>query len=297
MAVASRVIRKIELAQEILNLAHQEKWEAGRHVTEAELCAALGVSRSPVRAALGVLRDWGSVSHRSRRGHFLRFDAEELLGAWRDLPASTEEDLMFRILRARLSGELAATITQVDVAERFGVPRTLAASVLARMTSEGLVERRKGRGWRFLPEFESAASRRRGYEFRLLIEPAALLLPSFEIDRPALDRLHLVHREVLERTDRRLSVPSGIYRIDASFHETLAGFSGNAFVRQSVQTQNRLRRFFEHHGYRNPRRTEDWCGEHLAVIEALRVGRLKEASAALRRHLQNAAAVEPGEGQ
>ncbi len=41
------------------------------------------------------------------------------------------------------------------------------------------------------------------------------------------------------------SAGTPVSRAAASFHETIAGFSGNAFLIQSIQQHNRLRRLIE----------------------------------------------------
>jgi DNA-binding GntR family transcriptional regulator len=51
--------RRAQLERDILQLATQQNCERGYHVTEQELVAQFGVSRSPVPAALKVLEEPG----------------------------------------------------------------------------------------------------------------------------------------------------------------------------------------------------------------------------------------------
>jgi hypothetical protein len=44
--------------------------------------------------------------------------------------------------------------------------------------------------------------------------------------------------------------------------------SGNLFVLQAIQQQNRLRRLLEFGSYHNKRRVKAWCEEHVAIIDA-----------------------------
>jgi len=53
--------RRAQLERDILQLATQQNWERGYHVTEQELVAQFGVSRSPVPAALKVLEEPGPL--------------------------------------------------------------------------------------------------------------------------------------------------------------------------------------------------------------------------------------------
>jgi DNA-binding GntR family transcriptional regulator len=72
-----------------------------------------------------------------------------------------------------------------------------------------------------------------------------------------------------------------------------AEFCGNAFFVQAIQHQNRLRRLLEFGSYFNRRRVQDWCREHLAIIEAIATGDLGQASAKMRLHLEQALAAAP----
>ena len=288
MPTEKRLIRKIELAREIMRLAHQFGWPAGRHLKEVELCEALGVSRSPVRAALEILDEWGFVERQANKGYFLHREVKNPLFVGRDVPTSVEDDLMLRIIEARLSGALDEVVTQVEIMKVFGKSRNIVDSVLARTASEGIMERRKGRGWRFLPTFESLASHEDGNRFRQLIEPAAILMPTFRVDHAAFTKCRIAHIDLLENAESDRIAPGWIFRIDAEFHELIAASSNNAFVLQSVQNQNRMRRIFEYSGYANRRRITDWCREHLSIIDALERGRREAASELMRKHIGNA---------
>jgi DNA-binding GntR family transcriptional regulator len=84
-----------------------------------------------------------------------------------------------------------------------------------------------------------------------------------------------------------------LFETDAAFHEMCAEFCGNAFFVQAVQHQNRLRRLLEFGSYANSRRVQDWCREHVAIIEAIAAGDLNQASARMRLHLEHALATTP----
>lgn len=78
-----------------------------------------------------------------------------------------------------------------------------------------------------------------------------------------------------------------LYMIDAEFHETIAGFTGNSFFQQAIQQQNRLRRAMEYNTYSNHARVRQWLAEHLAVIDALGSDQPSEAARLMRDHLDN----------
>ncbi len=293
MTTDKRGIRRIQLAQRILQIASTGGWKKGRHLTEMELCELLEVSRSPVRSALSQLEQWGAVIKRRNQGYFLEQDAEGLLAIGAEAPPSTEDELYMKLIEARLSGKVSEVVTQVEVMAAFDTPRKAVEIVLSRMSEEGLLERLPGRGWRFLPAFDENLSWEKGYEFRLLIEPAAMLMPSFKVDREKLTNCRLAHQDLVSTVRAGKEVAAWIYEIDSHFHELIASFSQNGFFVQAVQNQNRLRRLMEYKGYSNRRRIIDWCNEHMAIIEALERGQIERASELMRHHLSNASTTTP----
>jgi DNA-binding GntR family transcriptional regulator len=127
------------------------------------------------------------------------------------------------------------------------------------------------------------------YEFRLIIEPAMMLLDKFNIDQEAVERLRQDHLKLLDAATRGRPIDRmWTYDLDASFHETIAGFSGNTFLIQSIQQHNRLRRLIEYRGYGRYERVKAWAAEHLAILDALQRGLPKRAADGMRRHLTNA---------
>lgn len=284
-----RAIRRIELAQDILRLARKSNWQKGRHLTETSLARILEVSRSPIRAALRELEEWGAVSQRTNHGFFLSVDAPNLDHIDKDQPPTPEDALYLQMLDLRLAGGLEDVVTQVDVMHRFDRPRAIVERVLSRMVDEGLMDRLKGKGWRFQPMFQGPHSWEKGYEIRLMLEPSVFMLPEFSIDSGALEAAKQDHQRLHDAPgDGDTAMSKRAYRIDAAFHEMIAGFSGNGFIVQTVQHQNRLRRLLEHRGYPRRHRIDDWRREHLAIIDRLERGRLQEASDLMTQHLTRA---------
>lgn len=284
-----RNIRRIKLAREILDLAARQGWTEGHHLTEIGLSAALGVSRSPVRMALRQLQDWGAVTVRPNLGVFLRQDAEALLGLAREEPLSAEEVLYRDLLQARFEGRIDEPVTQSGLMKQFGRPRAVVEQVLNRMQDEGLLHRLRGKGWVFEPQFESLQSWHMSYEFRLLLEPAQFLLEAFAVDPRLIEESRADHARLISALGAEAPrLGRDTFDTDARFHEMLAGFSGNRFLLQAIQQQNRLRRALEYRGYVHRARVLDWCGEHLAILDALDAGDRAQAAALMRSHLQNA---------
>lgn len=294
MVADKRSIRRVQLAQKILRLAHQSEWQRGHHLTEQKLCAQLGISRSPLRAALGLLVEWGAVAKRPNQGFFLEGDTSELLTLGREAPPTVEEDLHLAIVDARLSRRIGDTVTQVELMSLFDRPRSVVERVLLRMVHDGLMERLSERGWRFLSTFEDSQSWETSYQFRLLLEPGGILFSQFEVDQEKLSSCRLAHLDLLTAIEAGREPASWIYRIDSDFHELIASFGKNVFFLQAVQNQNRLRQMWEYRGYGNRRRVADWCHEHLAIIASLERGQFAQSAELMRRHLENGAAVTKG---
>jgi DNA-binding GntR family transcriptional regulator len=281
--------RRAQLARDIVRLATQENWQRGYHITEQELVAQFGVSRSPVRAALKVLEQRGILQARRNQGYLLAQDRRDLERIRIEVPRTADDELYLKIIGDRSSAALPEAITQADLLRRYRTNRAQLARVLVRMTNEGIVVRLKGHGWRFLPTLTGMNSAAASYEFRLMVEPAMMLLTQFKVDQEAVQRLREDHLKLLDHATRRRPVDRAwTYDLDASFHESIAGFSGNAFVIQAIRQHNRLRRLIEYGGYGQLERVKAWAAEHLAILQALRRGHLKRAAEHMRQHLTNA---------
>ncbi|MFP3700322.1 FCD domain-containing protein, partial [Burkholderia sp. SIMBA_013] len=100
-------------------------------------------------------------------------------------------------------------------------------------------------GWQFAPSLENREALDESYRFRMTIECAGLLEPTFRLDRNALERMRAAHEALIQRDDAGISAAE-FFGLNAAFHEMLARCSGNRYILQAVQQQNQLRRLEEH---------------------------------------------------
>ncbi|EJJ28090.1 GntR family transcriptional regulator [Rhizobium sp. CF142] len=273
------------LANQILDLIRDAKFEIGHHLREQQLGDMLGVSRTPVRAALNLLAERGIVEARKNQGFFLKAQQVALHRTELEVPATADQDLYARIVEDRLSGILGDSITQAELTRRYNIDRTLLQRTLTHLVNDGLLSRNSGRGWTFRPTLDSQVALRDSYDYRSTLEPAGLLLSSFQFDAGLLERSRLEHLYLEGHPDIASVDPRQLFETDAQFHEMIAAFSGNIFFLQAIQQQNRLRRLLEFGGYSNRRRVRDWCREHLDIIEAIFQGDRALASSLMLSHL------------
>lgn len=276
------------LAKQILDLIEEARFEVGYHLREQQLADLLGVSRTPVRAAMGVLESFGVVEARKNQGYFLAQPPDGLHRIELDLPPSADEDLYNRLVTDRLAGTIPASLTQTDIAQRYAVDRVTMTRALSRLSEDGLIIRNKGHGWSFQPSLDSAMTLKNSYDFRLTLEPAGLLLPTFSPDRSVLERCRREHIFLVSQLGGNSVTPKQVFETDANFHEMLAEYSGNVFMYQSMQQQNRLRRLLEFQGYVNRKRIREWCGEHVEILESILDGDMETAAARMHEHLSHA---------
>ncbi|AVO44383.1 FCD domain-containing protein [Phreatobacter cathodiphilus] len=290
--------RTIALARQIADLAARCGWSEGRHVTELELARQLGLSRTPVRAAMKVLIELRLVEARPNQGFFLLRDGAAFGSLHLEAPAAPEDLLYGQILKDRISNALPSEVSRGVLSARYAVSRPILDHVVGRLVDDGLLMRGAGRSWRFVETMNDIDSVRASYDFRLMLEPASLLLDTFRPDSGVLNTLRERHVALL--TDiGDATVPEDIRRqrlmrrsiavaLDADFHGGLAGFTGNPFLVAAVRQQIDLRRLLELGTYEEAERVMAWSNEHIVVIDALLAGDPGAAAAALRHHLARA---------
>jgi len=283
---------RARLAGRILIHARERGFGPGAWLSENALAQTFGVSRTPIRGALAVLSNRGLLNVVARRGYVLkRAVRDQDLEPYADF-ASEDDKLVRRMAADRFAGTLADTVSEMDLMRRYGVARGALARVLNGMVLDNVIERRSGNGWRFLPALDATQLHEDSYRFRLLIEPACVLEPTFRLDKARAQRLRQTHVGLLAQGLEKLNSIK-FFELNAEFHEFIGGCSRNRFLEQAVIHQNRLRRFFSYIAVFAPERMRVSCSEHVAILDRLMAGEREHAATLLWRHLLGSSRVRP----
>jgi DNA-binding GntR family transcriptional regulator len=278
-----------QLALNIEGLIAAGDLRPGDTLAERSLAERFDVSRSPIRQALKLLQDKGLVATREDGGYTVatavRLPVLEL-----PPPSSVDESepAYLKIAEDRLEGRLPDKVSESDLMRRYDLTKAQLGAILQRIVHEGWIERSPGHGWRFLPILTSPETYDQGYRFRILIESAALMEPGFRVDEAALRKCLAEQQELIDGAVEWAS-PAQLFDANTRLHETIAGFSGNVFILESLKRINRLRRLMEYKKVVDREAAARRCKEHKVLIELLLNGQREAATDFIRLHLRDAA--------
>lgn len=276
------------VAREIVALARRDNRPAGYHMPRLALAREIGTSHNPVEAALAHLARIGIVRHEKDRGYFLARDAQQLGTSAKKLSPSGEDPLYRRIAEAKLTHRLPETITEAGLIRRFNATRNAVRKALARIQQEGWIERRAGHGWTFLPLIDSVEAYEENFEIRRVIEPACLLGKKFMAVAGELQALKR-QQAFMAGGGYGAMTPVEWADINAHFHETLARWSGNRFMLQTIRRINQLRKLVEYRAVAtDPDARARQAAEHLRILVAIERSDRERAAILLREHLEGA---------
>lgn len=282
-SVDSKTDLQLRLVRQLLTKIADGALEPGTHLREVELSQVFGVSRTPLRAALAQLTALGAAERGWGRGLYVRATpeiAEQMLSS---LPQEDEEQIKEQIARDWFEGQIPREVSESFFRSRYGLGKK--SRVLEMLSDEGVIARSPGYGWQFEPTLNSQDSNDASYDFRLLIEPGAILQSSFQYDKAGAASIRSRHERVLNSRTRNLSE---LFRLDEDFHQFIAECSRNPFVIQAVAQQNKLRRLLEYASLIDTGRLNASCTEHIEILDALDAGERKKAAEAMTRHLLKA---------
>jgi DNA-binding GntR family transcriptional regulator len=275
-----------ELARRISRFLREKGFQPGHHLVELDLCRIFDVSRTPVRGALQLLAAQGVVTARPGRGYVLA-----------RLPAASAEEepsgedaedarLFETLAKARAKGVIADQFTQQDVVRSFNAKPGSMMRVLRQLAELGIVERRPGNGWAFVPD--PARILGESYAFRRALEPQILLQSGFRLDRAWAEKARAEH-QALRRNPWRHGDGVRFHAVNADFHEQLAKSSGNRVMLRAVERQNQLRHFLIGQWDYPMEQVHSAIDDHLEILAALEAGYADKAAALMLHHLTQSA--------
>ena len=201
---------------------------------------------------------------------------------------SEDERLYLSLANDHTAGRLPERASENELIRRYGVSRATIVRVLLRAAAEGWTERLPGRGWTFIPLLTSELTYEQICRYRIVVEPAAMLEPTFVLNRPAIEACHAEQVALFERAGPDLS-PVEVFESGSRFHQVVLDCSQNPFFINGLAQVNKVRRLVE---YRKTLTSRNWlerCREHARIAELLLNGTREEASALMRKHLEEGA--------
>ncbi|CAM4269725.1 GntR family transcriptional regulator [Bordetella muralis] len=276
-----------QLATDILQRINAQSMPAGTRLSERSLAEALRVSRSPVRTALRQLADQALIDPHPDGGFVVGAGALQVKPTAL-ISTSDQEDLYLRIAQERLDGKLPARVSENELMRRYEVTRSQLTDILRRISNEGWMERLPGHGWAFTEVMTSSVAYADSYRYRILVEPAAILEPTFRIDEAGLKQCRQEQQSLVNSEVHHVS-PAQIFDANTRLHETIAACCGNTFILDSLRRINRVRRLMEYRKAVDRQQALRRCEEHLVLIDLLLAGQLEKASSMMRTHLRDAA--------
>ncbi|MFE6308420.1 GntR family transcriptional regulator [Nocardiopsis sp. NPDC057823] len=201
-------------------------------------------------------------------------------------PAGSRRDRVYALLREEvLSGRIAphTRLGEVRLAERFGVSRTPVREALARLYSDGLVERRENGFHITVPDL---AELRDLYELRVTLELRGI---ARAIEDPALRHDPAILRAQRARWEAIGADPpapdASFVLLDEDFHTDLSRACGNRALTDSLVSVNRRIRRVRMYDFLTEDRIASTITEHLAIVGHLLDGEPDAAYRALHEHV------------
>ncbi|WP_406690776.1 GntR family transcriptional regulator [Saccharopolyspora sp. ID03-671] len=276
-----------QTAARIVEHIREQGLPAGSKLVERALAEHLRVSRSPVRNALRLLADDGVVGLAERGGYTVLVPAAELPAA--ESETDDTEQLYLRIAADRLDGKLPDRVTETGLARDYGLTSAQLTRLLRRISNEGWIERLPGYGWEFQPMLTELRSYQDSYRLRLTIEPAAILEPTFTLDRTAIERVRAQQQRLVDGDIWSVG-NAELFDLNSGFHEAIMECSRNTFFIDALTRVDRLRRLIEYRRSLSRERAIVRCREHVEIADLLLAGRTAEAAEAMRSHLDTVGA-------
>lgn len=267
----------------------------GMRLTETAVAERFGISRAPARQALADLEQLGHVQKAEGRGYVVVVEGRmgfEATDAIR--PAETGADLKSRstweVIYPDVEIEVVSRtalaswrINEVLLARHYGVSRTVARDVVARLQERGLIRKDASARWQAPALTETHINEL--YELRWVLEPLALAKAVAHLPDGLLAEL----RANIETAMSASQVDSEqLDQLEQELHVDLIGRCGNQPLMRAVSLPQAL--LVAHHFlYRRTSdlfESEPFLPEHLTIVTRLEQNDVTGACEALVAHLK-----------
>ncbi|HEM8063035.1 TPA: GntR family transcriptional regulator [Enterobacter hormaechei] len=272
------------ISQKIMGLIDTGDITLGSHLSVPKLAEIFDVSRSPVREALVYLEHKGVLQQKPNRGFFVKDDYTPQADTKQELSEELDLPEYYQLAEDWLRDEIESEVTELFLMKRYNLTKSQLSTVLARGISEGWVERKQGYGWRFLPVAKTKTALEQIFSFRMVIEPMAILEPTFNAPQEKINEIRRELEMLLESGIERLS-PTQLQLAGYRFHETIIAFSNNPFFEISLRNVNRMRRLMDYRIMDDRNRYYAEVKDHMRILALIESGQRIEASYTMKQHL------------
>lgn len=206
----------------------------------------------------------------------------------------SQAERVYEELRRRLlAGALPAgeRLVEVQLAAQFETSRTPVREALRRLEGDGHLVRDAGGGLR--PRLPDVRTMTEVYDVRLALEDLTTRRAATGGDRELLEAVQDDWRalDAQWRSDPDgLKTPDFVHR-DESFHERIAGASGNATATRMLRSTNERIRILRIHDFTLDARIGATIAEHLEIVSLVLAGDADASAAFMRAHVQRSALV------
>lgn len=275
-----------DLLFKVIATLKAENAKAGTSLNESSLAQQFDVSRTPIRSVLKHLSSQGITKAIPNKGFVLQVDAESIEETGQNTSQQSREDQLYlRVLIDLFFGVLGFSFSEKELQQRYDANRGEMQNVMRLLENDAIFRRSPGYKWQIDGVLNTLERHTESYRCRLIFEPAALLEPSWRLDRTALESCRARHIKAIEEPKE---VTAGqLFNLSVEFHELLAACSGNRFLLGIMQQHNRLRKATDLVSMYFQSSVSTSCQRRLDIIELLLEGNNQAAAVKLTHLLEN----------
>ncbi|NNU60551.1 GntR family transcriptional regulator [Ochrobactrum soli] len=271
-----------------------------KRLTESWVAELFGISRVPARQALAELEQRGLIRKAEGRGYAI---AEEAANRSRQSGSSNGDPLVrksadsrmqfmpsWQLIYTEIESEIFARTSLADwrvnalaLAKHYGVSRTVAQDVMARLQQRGVIQKDERGRW-FAPALTDKHIHDL-FELRWVLEPLALEKALPRLPEGFLAR---VRRNLDEAVTAPLVAGETLDRLEQELHVELLGHCDSASLLEAVRLPQTLlvAHHFLYQWTSGLFASEPFLPEHLEIVMCLQSDNLAGAQRALVNHLQ-----------